>query len=457
MKSCSMFKPRASALSCRERPQPIILPHNQVSCSFDKLSLGADSGYGSVSSSASSTPEKPQRPVDGDLSQISSQAVDNEGSEQLTPIRSHSPELSICSCTYTRKTVKVKVFDKDVSEPVRSRFKDLNELFGKPLYDHLRKKHIVTGIISIKLKVLGTSESDAEPWIVVMCDKSISKRVKRFFNQSHIKSEYQPHDTNQTLPSFEILVCDRPPRLLAGNPHLNIYSDFQPERDDSGNLSGKILRIGETEKGQIATLGGIVMIESFKNAVRLYGMTTGHVVTQDPIDDIETMTSHSPYDSDEEVEDDDDGSSYASEDFEEVELESAYEDDDYDFSTNIAQDESPSTRYDVSWEKIGMILSTSDSVQRDGANLDWTLIKMTNSSLYHHYMSGRQFFESESVDHGLAKNESEKTVHFTGGVSGLGRGILSETMSYILLAPGTEFTRVYNLTLTDGAGKNYFR
>lgn len=452
MKSCSAFEQRTSALNCRESPQPTAPPNNPVSGSFDKLSLGPDSGYGL----ASSSPEKPQESFDEQRSQRSSKAIDNEISEQPKPIRSHSPELSIRSGTYTRKTVKVKVFDKGISESVQNRFKDLNELFGKPLYDYLSKIQPVTGTISIKLKVLGTNENDAKPWIVVMCDKSISKRVKQFFDQSHIKSEYQPHDADQILPFFEIVVCDRPPSLLAGSPRWDVYSDFQPDGDDSGILSGQILRIGESDKGRIATLGGVVMIESQKNQVTLYGMTTGHVVTQDPISNVGGTAPKLSCDKDEEEENYDDSSFDSTEDCEEFELKSAYEDDEKVLSPNIIQDQGPSTKHHIYWRKIGSVLSTSDNVPRDGANLDWALIEMNNPSLYYRYMFDRRFLGSEALSHDPAEDESGKSVYFTGGVSGLGRGILSRTMSYILLAPGTNFTRVHSLALTDSTGKGLF-
>ena len=340
MKSYSTFESRTStsALGCREKLQPIVQPQNHVPCSFDTLSLGTDSGYGSASSAAFSTPEKIQKPSDEEYSQKSSQAVDKRSTEQPTPIRSHSPKLSIRSRTYTRKTVKIKAFDKDISELVQNRFKDLNELFGKPLYDHLSKKQPLTSMISIKLKVLGTDEHDAKPWIVVMCDKPISKRVKQFFNQPHIKSEYQPHHADRTLPSFEIVVCDRPPRLLAGHPHLNVYSDFQPVGDDSDFSSNQLLRIGESDKGQIATLGGVIMIESLTKEVTLYGMTSGHVVIQDLTNDVGAMARTPLYDTDNEEEDYNDFSPDSPEESEEFEIESAYKNDEYAISTNNVQD-----------------------------------------------------------------------------------------------------------------------
>lgn len=453
MKSYSAFEPCTPIQGGRERPQSIVLPDDPVSCSFDKLSLGTDSGYGS----ASSSPEDSQQPFDEQRSQTPSKAVDNEISKQPTPIRSRSLELSIRSGTYPRKTVKIKIFDKGISESVQNRFKDLNELFGKPLYDYLSKKQPLTSIVSIKLKVLGTNQDDAKPWIVVMCDKSVSKKVKQFFNQSHIKSEYQPPDADQTSPFFEIVVCERPPRRLAANPRLNVYSDFQPDGDDCGVLSGRIVRFGEPDKGRIATLGGVVMIRSPKNEVRLYGMTAGHVVTQDLISDIGATASKSSCDTDEEEENHDDSPIYSLEDSGDFELGSAYEDDEYVVSTNAALDEGPSTEHDIFWRKIGSVRSTSDNVHGDGANLDWALIELKNSTLHYHYMIARSLLWSKALSHNLAENESEKSVYFTGGVSGLGRGILSRTMSYILLAPGTNFTRVYSLALTEGTGKDYSR
>lgn len=430
----------------RERPQRIVLSNDQVLVSSNKLSLETDSGYGS----ASSTSEKPPRSFDGERSQTSSQAFDNESSEAPTPIRSYSPELSIRSRTYTRKTVKIKVFDKDISESVQSRFKDLNEVFTQPLYSHLSKKRPLTSMISIKLKVLGTNENDAKPWIVVMCDKSISKRVKQFFDQSHVKSEYQPQDADQTLPFFEIVICNRPPRLLAANPRLNVYGGFRRRG------LGKILRIGEPHEGRIATLGGVVLTESLDNEVHLFGMTTGHAVTKDFIDDIGALTSKSSCDKDGEEEDDDDCSLYSPEGCEEFELESACGDDGCVFSTNFVRDESSAAENGIFWQNIGSVFSTSDIFQIDGANLDWALIDMSDTT-YRQAMIYGPAFGAKVLGHELAENESKKSVYFMGAVSGPGEGILSGTSSYLFLPPGTNFTRVYSLTLTSGTGKGFSR
>lgn len=422
-----------------------------MSSSFEERSVGTDSGYGS----ASSSPDNPSKPFDENSSRTSSQAVFNECSEQPTPVKSRSPELSIHLRSYTRKTVKVKVFDKDISQAVLNRFKDLNELFGKPLYNYLSKKQPLTSMISIKLKVLGTNESDARPWIVVMCEKSISKRVKQFFNQSHIKLEYQPLDSDQTFPFFEIAVIDRPPRLLAANTRLNVYSKFLRDENDPGILPGKILQIGESDTGRIATLGGVLMIESLNNEFQLYGMTTGHKVTQDLISDIGAMAPQFSSDTDEEEEDHENCSIYSPEDSEEFELESAYKDDESIVSTNFVQDQRPSAEHDSFWRNIGKVLSTSDSVQSDGANLDWALIEMENSLRSYHLVAYFKFTEFKASIHDLTENESKKSVCFMGGVSGLGRGVLCGTFSYLLLAPGTNFTKVYSLALTNGTSKDY--
>ena len=126
-------------------------------------------------------------------------------------------------------------------------------------------------------------------------------------------------------------------------------------------------------------------------------------------------------------------------------------------TTNAAPDEGPSAEHDIFWRKIGSVISTSDNVHRDGANLDWALVELKNSTLHYHYMIVRSLLGPKALSHDLAENESEKSVYFTGGVSGLGRGTLSGTMSYILLTPGTNFTRVYSLALTEGTGKEYSR
>lgn len=113
-----------------------------------------------------------------------------------------------------RNATKLRLFDKEIPQLTLHRFHDLQELFARPLWDHLIEAKINPGLILFKLKMIGESEATATPRIVVLCNKTASKMVRRFFNQQHIRREYQPSDADSFLPSFEIFIVAWPSYIL---------------------------------------------------------------------------------------------------------------------------------------------------------------------------------------------------------------------------------------------------
>jgi hypothetical protein len=57
------------------------------------------------------------------------------------------------------------------------------------------------------LKVLGESEETAEPWVFIQCDKAIAKKVRRFFKQSSVVSDFKPPSPNIYTP--KLYICPR--------------------------------------------------------------------------------------------------------------------------------------------------------------------------------------------------------------------------------------------------------
>ena len=152
---------------------------------------------------------------------------------------------------FERSVTRLRVFDREIPKSTQDRFHDLYELFERSLCDHLTKAKINPYPISLKLKCLGESEATAKPWIVVLCDKTATKQVRRFFNKQHIKAAYQPSNPDSSLPSFEICYYNRPPRSMAG---AEIYGDY----DERSTMCGRIIKVGEAHQSRFATLGGVI-------------------------------------------------------------------------------------------------------------------------------------------------------------------------------------------------------
>lgn len=137
------------------------------------------------------------------------------------------------------------------------------------------------GDISIKLKILGESESTAQPWVVVQCRKDVEKKIRMFFNQRDVISEYQPLETDSSFPFFRILVRALPPKRRAAANHTDIYGHIDRDIASSLTLCGMIIKATQTNKGLIATIGGLIKVTVSDKDFILYGMTAGHIIPQE--------------------------------------------------------------------------------------------------------------------------------------------------------------------------------
>jgi hypothetical protein len=172
------------------------------------------------------TPVPPQqRPVEdsGYDSQLSGYDSQLLTPEELTPVALSSRKL------FQRKPTPLKPFDKEIPEATRHRFNDLKELFDEPIFQYLTlnrpKCQINHYSISMKLMVLGENEASAKPWVVVLCDKSIYKYVKRYFNRPLVRQEFQSRETEPDLPSLEVVVHNKPPRRIAATGPVEIFGE----------------------------------------------------------------------------------------------------------------------------------------------------------------------------------------------------------------------------------------
>ena len=421
----------AATNSGRSSP-PAALDTTKLPSSND-ASDGTDSGYASFSTTPEGTPGSSREGFD---------------SEILLPSRS----------LFKRKVTKLKVFDKPVLLQTQNRFNDLNELFGKALYNYLANVKMKYSAVSIKLKVLGEDEDTAKPGIVVLCDKAITNRVRRFFNQPQVKSEYQPGDKNLCLPSFEIVVCDRPPRQMASAILADIYGDCWTNEELYVTLCGKMIKADDTEHGRMATLGGIIMVKSMEGNVMLYGMTVGHIIKQEQPSDGEV-------DPEEDEVNDDDGDCFSDED-ESFELDLPSEEAQVSSESSFGGDLQHLPGYpaqpDIRWPMIGNIVEASPNRHNGQPDLDWALVQLTNPQLYR---PNRMPYSHQSPTnaHKLLREmigmqystEQKRPVVLIRGTRGVKRGLLSTSSSFLMLGSGQDFVATYDLLLQEQGKSSY--
>jgi hypothetical protein len=395
----------------------------------------------------------------------------NSGTDSGYATQSGTPETGCFSTGFALperklqlwpRIIKLKVFDeKAIPLLTWKRFHDLNELFSKPLYEHLANSKVRYRALSIKLKVLGPDQSQSKPWIVVQCDKSVTKRVRRFFNQSWIKTEYHPLIPEASCPCFGVLVCAKPPRPIAGDVSIDVFG--RPIW--SGKSPGCMVITLPMEYGRghrIATVGGLVKVSMQGNSSQIYGLTAGHVLSkvlyEDSLDDHQAM----------EAEIGNGGDNEALEpwntDAELFELDALCQDGTFGKSAFSSSLKSPNTvpllTRDIDhWPKVGSIARCSKNDPTGGQNLDWALIDINPHFPVELFGSrpGRGIIQTNASSDprcgGPISMGPDRKVTLMSAMSGVKNGELTTSCSYLMLPPSKGLVKAYTLVLSDGTGE----
>lgn len=402
----------------------------------------------------------------------------NDGTDSGYATKSGTPESDYFSTGFALpasklqiwpRIIKLKVFDEKAIPPLTwKRFNDLNELFSKPLYEHLTNSKVRYRALSIKLKVLGPEYSQSKPWIVVQCDKPIAKRVRQFFNVRWVRTEYHPPIPEASCPSFGVLVCERPPRPIAGKGPIDVFGEATCTGITPGTLPGcMMIRLSEEYGSRIATVGGLVKISMPNNSSRICGLTAGHIISrasyEDSLDDHQEM--------EDEAGDDDEPIELRNTDPAVFELELPYKDGTYGgsaFSSSSPSLKGPRTRPLATrnmghWQKVGSIIRYSKNDPTGGQNLDWALINIDPLhfplDIFRPGPNKGTVQTSTSSEPGFNDPMSmgpDRKVIIMSTMSGVKNGELTTSCSYLMLAPSKRLVKAYTLVLSDGAGERIF-
>ncbi|PNP55511.1 hypothetical protein THARTR1_04341 [Trichoderma harzianum] len=182
-------------------------------------------------------------------------------------------------------------FDKSVDNTTISRFRHVHSLLEKPLLEYIRstirKKNCP---ISIRLMVLGRSEDDAKPCIVVLCPEQQSKKVRKFFDKKSVRALRLPEDGQ---PSFEVFVVGREPETKQAEGDIDVLIPIVDESDGYTNETycGAPIVIRQTSGvDKRCTFGGVIKASWSNGEIKLYGLTVGHVLLDDLEDDLTGST-----------------------------------------------------------------------------------------------------------------------------------------------------------------------
>lgn len=352
------------------------------------------------------------------------------------------------------KTITVRTFeDVDIPQPTIERFQDLQRLFNNPLHEYLCKscKHI--GDISIKLKVLGETREAARPCVVIQCDASMKRKIKKYYDQPEVKLQYQPSDQDlEVYPRLDVYVFSHAPRRIAlDHPYDAYIADHANQHDLAWKtFCGSLIKIQWDSEPRLATLGGLICTRA-----GVYGMTAGHVFAH--LDNIERVRSTTES-SDSLAASLDDGDS---EDEFDVVLEANNDDVESPIqrhqhlnSGGIPSDE---TDDPLSWATMASIVKVSN-------NLDWALIPLHGYSQTLPNLRASNHNIVKPIEIGL-----DSTCPML-GFPGLGRKVQAPTMttnfpeygclkstSFLSLQGGSGFVETYDLRFDNGSCKSLIK
>ncbi|XXH00873.1 hypothetical protein Hte_007224 [Hypoxylon texense] len=365
---------------------------------------------------------------------------------------------SISSLFRTKK--KIKLIAKEVDVPTLERFKairpDFEEFLGR-MRTH-QKPGTRYAPMSIRVVMMGTSEDDARPYIVIFCESSLKNLVQGFIKQDVIANLCQPGDLG--VPSFEVVVHGNAPRLRLGESDINVVADttcvFGRYRENT--LCGVPISF-QLPNGQRhhATFGGIIKVMTVSGDIELLGMTAGHVLHQ------RDAVGAAPYDGKAPLEDEQ--SDDLLEQFpvhgDDIQSSVIYEDDD-----GIEVDIEPLTTSGTSadtldagsrWEfkhttVLGNVIDATGGIGRSSKqNYDWALFRLTTYAMnYARTSRGRK--ELRTLSQRKPGASGRRPIRMLSGSKGRRRGTLLPEPGRILLEGGEEFIDSFMITISGKSG-----
>jgi len=341
------------------------------------------------------------------------------------------------------QSFELKVFPSmEVPKELDDRFFDLKMLYSQPLLETVSKVKMNHGDISMKLKYMGTQEETAELYIVIHCDKRVSKRVKTFFNQKHVledlKSDFQVCVMGTGLVSLSTF----PDLLTSFTPNLGSITVQCHVANRTTSCGTTLIMSYDISPVSVATLGGLIMAKDNTGSyIRLWGITAGHAAARTlgkeyrhPIESTANASSVESHDDESDDEDDAyhvDGASDKHEGHS-LTLDLTVRDEDLNAST-------------VGW---GLIPLPGE------ANYDWSLIMgLSNGAgnfLQHDGQPARELFCEQIVS--LGRRETRRVVVMTG--RGYQRGTLTANGTTMVSSIGKAFVYAFDFVPNAESSKS---
>ncbi|KAL9082756.1 MAG: hypothetical protein Q9165_008793 [Trypethelium subeluteriae] len=414
--------------AAHSRPPPIVVDPTTSSddCPAAEAPLDNDSGYGSA---VTNTPKAGER-GQGGASECRSPTQRSGAGSTRSPV-DVSEDL--------------KSFEKELDEATWNRFRDISDRLQAPLLSYMQKSSKKYTPMALRLVVLGRTEEDARPSIVILCDPKVRKRAKSFLGQDWVKELCRPSD--QAFPSLEAVVIGRSPQLRMTVENVHVFSGVIGTDQKFSTLCGTPIKLALGDAERITTLGGCVKVIKADGSYEIYGMTAGHVVDQlleanYPAQGSPCIGEESEISSSEDGEDDIDPGLLRSP---ALSLSKPTLDERLrDFGEKVPD----------AWTSLGSALSVTPVKQY----FDWSLVQIDDrtiikQNLLRHSEHAKKYKSGDLIlPINLAKPSDKWEVVMMSGIHGLKEGSLSASSARVALGLGRDFIDVHILTLANNKG-----
>jgi hypothetical protein len=197
-----------------------------------------------------------------------------QGAATMSPEEKHSPRRG-----KVLPGTGLTVFEKEIEEDKRKRFEEVMERICELLAGKKPKwtrKDPNPGVMTTRILVLGKSETDAAPYLVVLCSPKLCGKVRSFMSSKRVRELYQPE-------GLKTIVVDYPPRMTSAILDIDVCLNSVPTANQITFCGSPITLVDKSHRPSCirkrkATFGGVIEATFEDGSSKQYGMTAGHAV-----------------------------------------------------------------------------------------------------------------------------------------------------------------------------------
>lgn len=364
------------------------------------------------------------------------------------------------------QTIRIRPISKPIERETAMRASDVIEQMSLLLREHMLKSKRSRYLsrpkrnlpsMSIRLIMLGTTEEDAKPCLVIFCTDSHGShdKIRDFLRKSFVKELYQPQEG--TKPSFDVHIIGASPSTQSGAVVGIPFDEGRSEPSPCTFCGTPIYFIPENgEQRRFATMGGILQLKFPGGTEKLYGLTAEHGgIYPEDSDDSEISMSDGGSDCDDSSSRPGSCGDYPPTTVVQIDLDTGS-------CLDIPTRDDQPTRPDVhNIEPVMTQVEISASGNtHNGAYRDWALFPFPINNLKpkpNMLQAQGQQPKPLEIPTALTDISESRSVLIITGSSGLKNATLAPCLSRVLLKPGTAFVKAFTVELSTTSGIDIIR